>query len=208
MDTVWPLSILTRFVTIPANPRENDYYAPYNKLLNVLFPPDSPFTVGSQTYPIAESRESIDILVEYWQVFWGDAPVFILEIRTGPKLGLVSAREEADLQIRRRLRDLIGICPLSKLHAISAIGTKLCFYTAEAGRAIITPPRIVADDQLSIDTAPLGRWDCDVLEAGGAARLKALVHEIHQACAQLDPGERLDLFGYSHESHMPLEGTD
>jgi len=135
MDTVWPLSILTRFATIPANPRENDYYAPYNKLLNVLFPPDGPFTVGPQTYPIAESPESIDILVEY-QVFWGDAPVFILEIRTGPKVGLVSAREEADLQIRRRLRDLIGVCPLSKLHAISAIGTKLCFYTAEAGRAI------------------------------------------------------------------------
>jgi hypothetical protein len=190
MDTVWPLSILTRFATIPANPRENDYYAPYNKLLNVLFPPDGPFTVGPQTYQIAESRESIDILVEY-QVFWGDAPVFILEIRTEPKLGLVSAREEADLQIRRRLRDLIDVCPLSKLHAISAIGTRFCFYTAEAGRAI-TPPRIVADDQLTTDTAPLGRWDCDVLEAEGAARLKALVHEIHQACAQFDPGERLD----------------
>jgi hypothetical protein len=126
-------------------------------------------------------------------VFWGDAPVFILEIKTGPKLGLVSAREEADLQIRRRLRDLIGICPFSKLHAISAIGTKLCFYTAEAGR-VITPPRIVADDQLATDTAPLGRWDCDVLEVEGAARLKAFIHEILQqaAYAQLDPGERLD----------------
>jgi len=122
---------------------------------------------------------------------------FILEIKTGPKLGLVSAREEADLQIRTRLRDLIDICPLSKLHAISAIGTKLCFYTAEAGRAI-TPPRIVADDQLAADTAPLGRWDCDVLEAEGAARLKAVVHGIHQAaaCAQFDPGERLDFPRY------------
>jgi len=69
------------------------------------------------------------------------------------------------------------------------------------------PPRIVADDQLTTDTAPLGRWDCDVLEAEGAARLKALVYEIHRACAQLDPGERL-FFGYSHESRMPLEGTD
>lgn len=189
MDSVWPPSILTRFATIPANPRENDYYAPYNKLLNVLFPPDGPFTVGPQTHPIAESRESINFLVEY-QVFWGDAPVFILEIKTGPKLGLVSAREEADIQIRKRLRDLRGVCPLSKLHAISAIGTKLCFYTAEAGA--IRPLRIVADDQLATDTAPLGRWDCDLLDAEGAARFKAVVHEIHQACAQLDPGERLD----------------
>ncbi|KAI9511913.1 hypothetical protein F5148DRAFT_1167416 [Russula earlei] len=192
MDTVWPRSILTRFSTIPANPREGDYNAPYNKLLHVLFPPDGPFAVGPQKHLIAESR---DFLVEY-QVFWGDVPVFILEIKTGPELGLVSAREEADLQIRRRLRDLIGICPLSKLHAISAIGTKLCFYTAEAGRAI-TPPRIVADDQLATDTAPLGRWDCDVLEAEGAARLKAVVHEIHQACAQLDPGEPLHFWIFS-----------
>jgi len=71
----------------------------------------------------------IDPLVEY-QVFWGDAPVFILEIKTGPKLGLLSAREEADLQ-NRVLRDLAGICPLSKLHGNSAIGTESCFYIAE-----------------------------------------------------------------------------
>ncbi|KIM37625.1 hypothetical protein M413DRAFT_76874 [Hebeloma cylindrosporum] len=190
MATVWPQPLLTRFATIPANPKEIDYYAPYNKLLNFLFPPDGPFTVGPQTHLIAESRKCIDFLVEYL-VFWENVPVFILDIRAGPKLGLVSAREEADLQIRRRLRDLIDICPLPKLYAISAMGTKLCFYTAENGRAII-PPRIVADDQLVTDTAPVERWDCDVLEAEGAARLKALVHEIHQACAHLDSGELYD----------------
>ena len=167
-----------------------DYSSPYNKLLNVLFPPDGSFTVGPQTHIIAESRKSIDFLVEY-QVFWGDVPVFILGIKTGPKLGLMSAREEADLQVRKRLRDLISICPLPKLHAVSAFGTKLCFYTAEAGRAI-SSLRIVADDQLTTDTAPLGHWDCDVLEAEGAARLKAVVQEIQQACAQLDSGERID----------------
>ena len=64
--------------------------------------------------------------------------------------------------------------------------------STEAGRAI-TLPRIVAGDQLATDgTAPLEGWDCDVLEAEGAARLRAVVHEIYQACAQLDPGEHLD----------------
>jgi hypothetical protein len=119
---------------------------------------------------------------------------------------VISAREEADLQIRRRLRDLVGICPLSELHAISAIGTK-CFYTAEAGRAI-TPPRIVADDQLATDTAPLERWDCDVLEAEGVARLKALVHEIYQACAQLDPCEHLNFLDILMNPTFYLEGYD
>ena len=36
MDPVYPFS--SRFSTIPFNPRENDYYDPYNKLINVLFP--------------------------------------------------------------------------------------------------------------------------------------------------------------------------
>ena len=126
MDTIWAPSILTRFATIPANPRENDYYAPYNKLLNFLFPPDSPFTVGPQAHIIAESRESIDFLVEY-QVFWGDVPVFILGIKTGPKLGLMSAREEADLQVRKRLRDLISICPLPKASCSQRIRHQIVF---------------------------------------------------------------------------------
>ena len=190
MAAVWPQHVLNRFATVPVNPRENDYYAPYNKLLNILFPADSPFTVGPQTHPISESGESIDFVVEY-QVFWGDAPVFILEIKTGPKLRLVSAREEADHQIRRRLRDLIGICPLPALHAVSAIGTKLCFYTAQAEIGI-TPPKIAAERELITDTAPIERWDCDVLEAEGAARLKDVVYEIQQACARLDPGEFID----------------
>ena len=124
---IWPRPSrpLTRFASISAHPRENDYYASYNNLLNVLYHPESQFTVGPQT---SESRESFD-----YQVFWGEVPVFILGIKTGPNLGLMSAREEADLQIRRCLRDLMSICPPPRLHAFRAICTKLCFYTAEDG---------------------------------------------------------------------------
>ena len=126
---------LNRFATIPVNPKEDDYYAPYNKLLNFLFPPGGPFTVGPQFDIIAESRHSIDILVEF-QVFWEDVPVFILDIKAEPKLSLMSAREEADIQIRYCLIDLIGICPLSKIHAVSAMGTELCFYTARGAPSL------------------------------------------------------------------------
>jgi len=201
MDAVWRLTIPSRFATIPANPGEGDYNAPYNKLLHFPFSVDGPFVVVPQKHPIAKSRQSIDFM-EY-QVFWGDAPIFILEIRTGPKLGLLSAREDADLQIRRRLTDLVGICPLPKLHAVSAMGTKLCFYTAY--NHAITPPRIVGDDQLTVDTAPRERWDCDVVEAEGAARLKAVVHEMQHACDQLDPSEHLNSFEMSLTEHVTKE---
>ena len=79
----------------------------------------------------------------------------------------------------------------------------LCFYTAEEWRAI-TPLTIVTDDQFTTDTAPLERWDCDVLEEVGAARLKALVGEI---CTQLDSGECLDFLDI-HVNLTCLEGTD
>ena len=55
-----------------------------------LFPPDGPLTVEPQTHLIAESRYSIDILVEF-QVFWENVPVFILDIKAEPKLSLMSA---------------------------------------------------------------------------------------------------------------------
>lgn len=59
----------------------------------------------------------------------------------------------------------------------------------EPGHAV-TPPRIVSDGQLIIDTAPIGRWNYDVLE-DGAARLKAIADEIHQFCAQLAPSKHI-----------------
>ena len=54
-----------------------------------------------------------------------------------------------------------GVCLLPKLHTIGAIDTK----------SILLHENV---------------WDCDVLEAEGAARLKAVVYEIHQACAQIN----------------------
>ena len=94
----------------------------------------------------------------------------------------MSAREEADLQVRRRLRDLIAIAHFPRFMRSAQSAPKLCFHTAEAGRAI-APPRIVADDLFATDTASLGRWDCDVLGVKGAARLKVIVYQIHQVCA-------------------------
>ena len=169
---VWPQSIHDRFASIPVNPYDNGVYGPYNKLLSLLFPPESPFTV-------------VPCLPEF-RVFWGRVQVFTLEIKTETSFGLVSERDEADRRIRSRLRDWVDNSPLPKLHAVSAFGTKLCFYSLEPGQAI-TPPRIPGQ----FDTAPIGRWNYDVLEDEGAAHLKAIVSEIHEFCTQLDPGEQM-----------------
>jgi hypothetical protein len=38
------------------------------------------------------------------------------------------------------------------------------------------------------DTAPVERWDCDILDAEGEARLRAVVDEIKQACENIPNG--------------------
>ena len=75
-------------------------------------------------------------------------------------------------------------CPLPTLYAVSAMGTRLCFYSKPRnGR--LTPHRIPLDPDLMLDIAPRERWDCDILEEGGVQRLQAVVEEIKQGCSAL-----------------------
>ncbi|KAF7333997.1 hypothetical protein MVEN_02304300 [Mycena venus] len=63
-------------------------------------------------------------------------PVLIVEIKPPGNLRLPSAREEADIQIRR------------------AFGTRLAFYKMAKGHQIV-PDRILPDPTLLTDTGPL-----------------------------------------------------
>ena len=144
----WTLSIQTCFATIPANLKEKTVTP---RTTNFLFPPDGPFT--------SWTADSPNCGVPRIFRFPGPLPgvlgrcVCLLSSRSGQGVNLASCPLEKLIfksVSAWGIWILIGICPLSKLHAVSAIGIKLCFYTAEAGH--ITPPRIVADDQLTIDT--------------------------------------------------------
>jgi hypothetical protein len=182
----WSNNVLNRFKAVPDNPRENDFYAPYNKLLSILFPADSQYTVAPQANPYNNSKESVDFIIEF-HVFYDAVPVFVVEVKGPSALVYPSTREEADVQMRGRLRDLVGQCPLSNLRGVSAIGTKLCFYTARqtGNNLTVEPQRIPADPQLTTDTAPQSRWDVDVLEEDGFIRLTEVVSMIKKECETL-----------------------
>jgi hypothetical protein len=179
----WSSKILKRFSTIPPNARESDFYAPYNKLLYTLFPADSDYTVAPQLYSILNSRNSVDFIIEF-EVLLEDKPVFFLEIKEPTKIIFKSAREEADNQMRKRMGDLAPSCPMDTLNGMSAFGTRLSFYTYDKQTRIL-PDRILPDPHLETDTAPLNRWDCDILEDEGAQRFQDLVAEIKTKCEQL-----------------------
>ena len=63
------------------------------------------------------------------------------------------------------------------LYGISAMGTRLSFYTKPRDEAIL-PQQIPADTGMMTDTAPLERWDCDILEREGEKELRRVVNEI------------------------------
>ncbi|KAH8991298.1 hypothetical protein EDB92DRAFT_690748 [Lactarius akahatsu] len=179
----WPPKVTKRFSTVPANARENDFYGPYNKLLYTLFPPDSDYTVAPQSHAVLTSHDSVDFVIEF-EVLLEDKPVFFLEIKEPRKLAFESAREGADNQMRKRMRDLAPACPLDTLNGVSAFGTQLSFYTYDNQRRLL-PARISPHPDIETDTAPLDRWDCNILEDEGAQRFKDLVEEIKRKCDEL-----------------------
>ncbi|THH15674.1 hypothetical protein EW146_g4845 [Bondarzewia mesenterica] len=185
----WPSKVLERFQGVPPNPCENEFHGPYNKLLYTLFRVDSNFNVDPR---FTEPRfwESGDGLFAY-EVRLEGKPLFIVQLKAPGDIELASARQKADTQIRSRMAEVAMTCPLPTLHGVSAMGTRLCFYRldipAKGENAIILPLPIPRKYLSSTDTAPAERWDCDILEEDGEAKFRAVVDEIQQRCAQLNP---------------------
>ncbi|KAI0256297.1 hypothetical protein BJV78DRAFT_1117960 [Lactifluus subvellereus] len=181
----WPEKVIRQFQTIPPNPIESDFHGAYNKLLCTLFSPDTDFTVVLG-YPKPASSKSSDFIVTF-EFFFENKPVFILELKKPADLCFISSRRAADVHIRERLGDLADECPIPTLHAVSAMGTRLCFYHLDTidVAADIIPLGIPRHPTRVNDTAPMERWDCDVLDAEGEARLRAVVDSIKTACENI-----------------------
>lgn len=182
---MWPEKVLRQFQAVPANCNESDFHGPYNKLLYHCFPPNTDFTVVPQ-YLKSASRDSADFIVCF-EIHLENKPVLIVELKDPTTIQHISTRAEADDQIRRRIIDRAEHCPLDTLYAVSALGTKLCFYSLDVKNraAKINPPRIDRDPDTVYDCAPTERWDRDVLEASGEDKLLAVINEIKAGCAEL-----------------------
>ena len=105
---MWPADILRQFdIAHAVDPElENVWHAPYNKLLNTLFPVDTAFTVIPNFQEIG-STKSVDFIVTF-EIYLENRPVFLLELKRKKDLPLTSKRVEADIQLRGRLENLIG----------------------------------------------------------------------------------------------------
>ncbi|KAI5793827.1 hypothetical protein DFH27DRAFT_145598 [Peziza echinospora] len=181
----WPEAIIEAFeLARPDGEKdESSFYGPYNILLNYLFPFEEKYMVTPQ-YKRPEQSKSVEFCTIFI-VRHKQHPVFFLEIKASGHIQHVSTRQAADQQMRERFINLFDDVEINVLHGVSAIGSKLCFYTwtKETGR--ILPKPILIDTEYTIDTAPANRWDVDVLKREGEERLRQVVANIKTMCCQL-----------------------
>ena len=108
---MWPVPVQRQFDIAQAagnDALENVLHAPYNKLLNTLFPVDTAFTViPNFQKTISSTNLGVDYLVTF-EIFLENRPVFVLGLKREKDFSTRSKRTAADNQLRARLGDLIG----------------------------------------------------------------------------------------------------
>lgn len=88
-------------------------------------------------------------------------------------------RKFVDNKLRNKLLDSDGgSMPIPMLYGPSAFGTQFCVYEyTPEGRSLLS--------DLVTNTAPRDRWNLDISELEGEARLKEVVGHIRQMVAKL-----------------------
>jgi len=111
-------------------------------------------------------------------------PVFFLEIKPPGDYTHRSSRAAADDQMRTRFFDLADVVELPVIHGVSALGTRLCFYSYTRDDNVLDPPRIPPDVERMNDVAPAARWNFDILSDEGVARMTHVANEVKAMVAQ------------------------
>ncbi|KAH9023585.1 hypothetical protein EDB83DRAFT_2508217 [Lactarius deliciosus] len=187
MTTSWAKYILPYFKIVPKNASRAEFHIAYTGLLYTLFPWDANYCI----FPHVPGPHQSASFHQFWyEVQFNEKPVFLLDLRRPGDLRYSLKRHEADYQIRTRMKALREECPLPVLHAVSAFGTRLCFYKMHHNQPI--EPLIPAHPERVTDTASRNCWDSDILEKEGEKRIKSVGKEIKQACATLSESHQLE----------------
>ena len=121
----WPAHIVAKSSRVlDAETIENKFYGLYNSILTECFP-STQFTVtpqyvteGAQTGGSGTIGFTIAYVVELLDL----GPIFFIEIRPPTEFSSLSARRDANDQVRTRFRELADILQIPKLYGVSAFG--------------------------------------------------------------------------------------
>ncbi|KAJ3539693.1 hypothetical protein NM688_g6327 [Phlebia brevispora] len=178
----WPDVITRSFLIagLSSATSEKSFYGSWNRLLNTLFPPNTPFEVVPQVPPVT-SREAIDFVVLFL-IYVEATPVFIVVIRPPSDFRLPSKRQKADCQLRQCFLDIAYDLKIPVLHGVSAFGTKIALYSYHRDTKHLEPRGFTPDPDMMTDTAPREWWKYDILENEGAQRFREVVNDVKSMC--------------------------
>jgi hypothetical protein len=167
---------------------ENKFYGLYDAILNECFP-STQFTVIPQ-YPTSEAQMggigAIDFAITYViEPLDLESPVFFIEIKPPTHLSSISARKDAENQVRNRFGQLAHLVRIPKLYGVSAIGRQLSYYTYEWASGAVDPIALADSINVIVDTAPIERWDTNIMQEEGRTKFVAIVEEIKQMVLDL-----------------------
>ena len=152
---------------------ESVYYGPYTRLLYHLFGLEGPFEISPQYHILQTPRDAIDV-VALFIVELNKHPVFFIEVKAPAPFVFDSMRKRADDQMRDHFRDSRHSIVTPRLPGISAFGTRMAFYEyVAATNTLTTRPRPITPDPIFLnDVAPAERWNYDLLETNGIAKMR------------------------------------
>ncbi|KAH8983293.1 hypothetical protein EDB92DRAFT_2106353 [Lactarius akahatsu] len=185
----WPAHIVAKSSRLlDTETIENKFYGLYNTILIECFP-STQFTITPQ-YATAGAQTggpgAIDFAITYViESLDLDSPVFFVEIKPPTHLPSLSARKDAENQIRTRFGQLAHLVRVPKLYGVSAIGRQLSYYTYERAGGTIEPVALADSTSSIVDTAPIERWNTNIMQEEGRARFLAVVEEIKQMVRNL-----------------------
>ncbi|KAG0643703.1 hypothetical protein HOY80DRAFT_1133609 [Tuber brumale] len=112
-------------------------------------------------------------------------PVFFVEIKSSGSLRHISSCEEAGLQMRERFWHLFEDVEIGTLYGASAMGTKICLYKLNRASRQLSPTVVPSNPELVTDTAPMGRWNVDIMTLEGEEELCEVVQQIKEMSCRL-----------------------
>ncbi|KAF4616645.1 hypothetical protein D9613_008327 [Agrocybe pediades] len=162
------------------------FYGPYMRLLYYLFGGiDGDFEVQPEVSLPYKARETTDtvatLTVEYRR-----HPVMFVQVKPSETVINDLERKEADDQLRVQFLDVMDRAVTPRIPGVIAFGTRLAFYEYVPATRKLTPPWIPEDPTYLNDVAPIERWNYDVLEAPGFARLRHETQSVIEMCQALN----------------------
>jgi hypothetical protein len=185
----WPAYIVSKSSRVPDTEAiENKFYGLYDAILHECFPLTQ-FTVTPQ-YVTSEAPAggigAIDFAITYViEPLDLDSPVLFIEVKPPTHMPRLSARKNAENQVRSRFGQLTDLVRIPKLYGISALGRQLSYYTYDKDSGVVEPAPLPDNPYLLIDTAPVERWDTNIMQEEGRTKFLTMVEEIKQMVRNL-----------------------